>query len=91
MRRRLYPKGRLEREQLISIHTNKGIMMTIVYGRLIDPEGMELVDEWRKGVCPECGKETDVHHFERCDGCINTYETMLCGQCGHQSGDDGTP
>ncbi len=32
--------------------------MTIVYGRLIDPEGMELVDEWRKGVCPECGKET---------------------------------
>lgn len=63
-----------------------------VFGGLIEPGGMELSDEHREVLCRACGMPADRHLFERLDaGCINSYEHIVCGSCGHEEGDDGTP
>jgi len=63
-----------------------------VYGNQIEPDGIELSDDYDDCKCPDCGGVARHHRRERAEGgCINTYATVNCNHCGHHSGDDGRP
>jgi len=70
--------------------------MTRVYGNQIEPEGMELAEEWETMPCPKCNKEATGWYCERLEGgAINSYTGLRCYNCKYYEGeypdDDGWP
>ncbi len=64
--------------------------MTIVYGGCIEPGGMKLDDNCCDVKCPSCGKPNATSRFWEMNdgGCINSYKSIYCKDCGYFEGDD---
>lgn len=60
-----------------------------VYGKTIEPGGMELEDEQWEAPCPRCNAQAEHGYVERLEGgSINLYHTVACTACGHHAGFD---
>ncbi|QKY12041.1 hypothetical protein [Janthinobacterium lividum] len=64
-------------------------MGTVVFGKGIEPGGMELDNERYQGECPGCGHERARYHcWENADsGSINQYCSIDCPACGYSVSD----
>lgn len=60
--------------------------MTTVYGRSIEPGGMELDDYYVIKECKNCGNDCRYRIFEDCvSGAINQRFSYTCNHCGYHS------
>lgn len=65
-------------------------MRTVVFGRGVEPEGMDLDDDLFEADCPECSNERARYRiWESAESCaITQHCTIYCPVCGYTLSDN---
>jgi len=65
-------------------------MVTTVFGKGIEPGGMELEDSHFKEICPACAHERALYRiWESAEsGAIDLHSSISCPACGYKLVDD---